>query len=64
MVMSGQQVNLTTLLLGRLRPPKRLTSIKCPYFASNWQLPFLSLSQWKERFHDQFPQKYVGGTGH
>ena len=29
MVMSGRSVNLTTLFLGRLRPPKRLTSTSC-----------------------------------
>ena len=32
MVMSGQSVNLTTIFLGRLRPPKRLTSTACIYF--------------------------------
>ena len=42
--MSGWSVNPTTLFLGRLRPPKRLTSIKWPYFAYDWQLP---LTQWK-----------------
>ena len=31
-VMSGRSVNLTLLFLGRLRPPKRLTSISCSYF--------------------------------
>ena len=31
-VMSGQSVNLTTLFLGRLRAPKRLTSTSCTYF--------------------------------
>ena len=41
--MSGRSVNPTTLFLGRLRPPKRLTSIKCPYFRQKkWQLPFLN----------------------
>ena len=30
-VMSGRSVNLTTLFLGRLRPPKRLTSTLCTY---------------------------------
>ena len=30
--MSGQSVNLPTLFLGRLRPPKRLTSTLCTYF--------------------------------
>ena len=32
MVMSGRSVNLTTLFLGRLRPPKRLTSTLCTCF--------------------------------
>ena len=31
MVMSGRLVNLTTLFLDRLRPPKRLTNTKCSY---------------------------------
>ena len=31
-VMSGLSVNLTTLFLGRFRPPKRLTSTLCTYF--------------------------------
>ena len=30
--MSGRSVNLTTLFLGRLRPPKRLTSTSYTYF--------------------------------
>ena len=30
--MSGRSVNLTTLFLSRLRPPKRLTSTSCTYF--------------------------------
>ena len=32
MVMSGRSVNLTTLFLGRLRPPKRLTSTSVHIF--------------------------------
>ena len=32
MVMSGRSVNLATLFLGRLRPPKRLTSAPCICF--------------------------------
>ena len=51
--MSGRSVNLTTLFLGRLRPPKQLTSILCTY--SNWQLPFLN--QRKEEW------KHVAGLG-
>ena len=31
-VISGRSVNLTTLFLGRLRPPTRLTSTLCSYF--------------------------------
>ena len=31
-VMSGRSVYLTTPFLGRLRPPKRLTSTSCTYF--------------------------------
>ena len=31
MVMLGQSVNLTTLFLGRHRPPKRATSTLCTY---------------------------------
>ena len=31
-VMSGRSINLTTLFLGRLRPPKRLTSTSHTYF--------------------------------
>ena len=30
--MTGRSVNPTTLFLGRLRPPKRLTSTSCTYF--------------------------------
>ena len=30
--MSGRSFNLTILFLGRLRPPKRLTSTWCAYF--------------------------------
>ena len=30
--MSGRSVNLTKLFLGRLRPPKWLTSTSCTYF--------------------------------
>ena len=29
---SGWSVNLTTLFLGRLRPPKQLTSTSCTFF--------------------------------
>ena len=32
--MSAQSINLTTLFLGRLRPPKQLTSTLCKYILS------------------------------
>ena len=32
MVMSLRSLNLTITFLGRLRPPKQLTSTKCTYF--------------------------------
>ena len=55
-VMSGRSVNLTTLFLGRLRPPKRLTRLLHAHtFASNLQLPFLK--KWKEK------RKYVARLG-
>ena len=53
--MSGRSINLTTLFLGRLRPPKRLTSTSRITFASNWQLPLLN--QRKEK------RKYVARPG-
>ena len=31
-ITSGRSVNLATIFMGRLRPPKRLTSTKCTYF--------------------------------
>ena len=54
--MSGQSVDLTTLFLGRLRPPKWLSSTLCTYFRQ--QLTKLSLlNRRKEK------QKYVAGLG-
>ena len=42
-VMSRWSVNLTTLFLGRLRPPKWLTSTSCTYFRQCYNvLPFLN----------------------
>ena len=40
--MSRRSVNLTTLFLGRLRPPKRLTSISC--------MPFLKKRKEKRKY--------------
>ena len=53
--MSRRSVYLTTLFLGILRPPKRLTSTSCTSFASNWQPPLLN--QRKEK------RKYVARPG-
>ena len=36
MVMSGRSVNLTTLFMGRLRPPKRLTSTSCTLTSTSY----------------------------
>lgn len=41
-VMSSLSVKLLTLFLGRIIVPKQLTSTKCTYFASNWQMTFLN----------------------
>ena len=44
MVMSGRSVNLPTLFLGRLRPPKRLTSTLCTYFRQKLTTALLGLN--------------------
>ena len=41
--MSGRSVNLTTLFLGRLRPPKRLTSTSCAYYPQKLTTALLNL---------------------
>ena len=43
--MSGRSVNLTTLFLVRLRPPKRLTSTSCTYFRQKLTTAFLKLAE-------------------
>ena len=50
--MSQRSVNLTTLFLGRLRPPKRLTStvLRAHTFISNSQLPFLKKRKEKQKY--------------
>ena len=53
MVMSGRSVNLTTLFLGRLKPP--IPVFRAHSLSSNSQLPFLN--QRKEK------RKYVAGPG-
>ena len=53
--MLGRSVNLTTLFLGRLRPPKRLTSTSCTYFRQ--ELTTALLNQRKEK------RKYVARSG-
>ena len=51
----GWSVNLTTLFLGRLRPPKHLPVLPAHTIVSNSQLPFLN--QQKEK------RKYVARPG-
>ena len=63
--MSGPSVNLITLFLGRLRPPKRLTSTLCTYFCQ--QLPFLNQrkddqSMWPDRVSNPGPLTYESGA--
>ena len=41
MVMSGQSFDLTTFFLGRLRPPKWLTSTSSTYFRHSLTTAFL-----------------------
>ena len=53
--MSGRSVKLTTLFLGRLTPPKRLTSTSCTYFRQ--LLTTAVLNQRKEK------RKYVAKPG-
>ena len=43
--MSGRSVNLTTLFLGRLRPPKRLTSTSCTYFRQELTIALLEKAE-------------------
>ena len=42
--MSGRSVNLTTLFLGRLRHPKRLTITSCTYFRQLLTTALLEIS--------------------
>ena len=55
MVMSGRSVNLPTLFLGRLRPPKRLTSTLCTYFRQKLTTALLESAEGES--------KYVAGLG-
>ena len=45
MVMLRQSVNLTALFLGRLRPPKRLTSTSCTYYRQLLMTAFLESAE-------------------
>ena len=48
--MSGRSVNLTTLFLGRLRPPNRLTSTSRTYYRQQLAtLPFLNQRKEKRK---------------
>ena len=53
MVMSGRSVNLTTLFLGRLRPPKRLTSTKCAHFRKKLTSALLESAEGKTKVFGQ-----------
>ena len=56
MVMSGRSVNLPTLFLDRLGPPKRLNSTVCTYFRQKLTTALLESAE-KET-------KVCGGTGY
>ena len=68
LAMPGRSVRLTTLFLGRLRPPKRLTNSQCPYFRQYLVKPILI--QWKrgnERRNNFIPSissEACGKTGY
>ena len=56
MVMSGRSVYLITLILGRLRPPTRLTSTKCMYFRQELTTSGRSnKSKWPDRVSNSGP---------
>ena len=67
-VMSGRSVNLTTLFLGRLRPPKRLTSTSCTYFRQELTTALLEKSGRRnesmlpDRVSDPGPLTYESGA--
>ena len=48
--MTGRSVNITTLFLGRLGPPKRFTSTSCTHFR---QLPLLNQQKEKRKYVDR-----------
>ena len=69
--MSGRSVNLTTLFLGKLRPPKRLTSTSCTYNTETDNCPFESAerkrkykneSMWPDRVSSPGPLTYKSGA--
>ena len=43
--MSGRSVNQTTVFLGRLRAPKRLTSTSCTYFRQQLTIVLLESAE-------------------
>ena len=54
--MSGRSVNLTTLFLGRLRPPKRLTSTSCTYSLTTFSFFTFALAGCLQSFHPTHAQ--------
>ena len=53
MVMSGCSANLTTLFLGKLRPPKWLTSTKSTYFRKKLTNAFLESEEGEIKVADR-----------
>ena len=49
MVMSGRSVNLPTLFLDRLRPPKPLTSALCTYFRQKLTIALLESAEGEKK---------------
>ena len=65
--MSGRSVNLTTLFLGRLRPPKRLTSTSCTNFRQLLTTALLESaeresSMWLDKVSNPGPLTYESGV--
>ena len=66
--MSGQSVNLTTLFLGRLSPPMRLTSTSCTYFCQQLTTTLLESVEGKTKvcaqtgYRTQDPRTYESGA--
>ena len=61
--MWGRSVNLTTLFLGRLRPPKRLTSTSCTYFQTFKVMFTQKIPAGPRSAVGRAPDSYVRGPG-